>query len=485
MADVEHVSDAKATVLQVEGVENNENRIQDVLPSYGKPWFRIGFLVKLNAQISVLLLTSFLSGFDGSMLNGVQSLPVWQEDFNHPTGSSLGLLSTMQTVGLVVSMPFAPYVTDHVGRRHPVFFSSAICILGASLQSASWNVGSFIAGRFLLGFGTGFVASGAAPLLAELSYPTHRVLVSGLYNTTWYLGAIVAAWSTYGSFRMPNSWRRKEKARQVLVNSHAGGDENSPLVEFELAEIISAIEEEQKRNTKSWLSFFNSRANIWRLSIVVTLGLMVQWSGSGLVSFYLILVLKSIGITDPETQNTINGGLQIYNYATAILGAFLLDRFGRRTMMLLSTCGMAVAFLIWTVLSAVNEERGFDSKYGVGVVLMIFIFYFFYNVAMNPIAVLYILEVLPFTLRAKRMTINGMVGMGAAVFNGFVNPIALEAMGWKWYLVFFCLIVLWIGVVYFLYPETKGMSLEEITDVFEGPDSRLPFRKQKKAMNEH
>jgi MFS family permease len=204
---------------------------------------------------------------------------------------------------------------------------------------------------------------------------------------------------------------------------------------------------------------------------------MGQWSGNGLVSFYLIAILKGIGITDGETQNKINGGLQVYNYVTSIAGALLVNKFGRRKMLLISTSGMAAAFLVWTALSAVNEQKGYQASYGIGVVTMIFVFYLFYNVALNPVPVLYTMEVLPFTLRAKGLTLNGAAGMACGIFNGFVNPVALDAIGWKWYLVFLLLIVVWFFVVFIAFPETKDLSLEEISEVFEGPKACLPIFK--------
>jgi MFS family permease len=66
-----------------------------------------------------------------------------------------------------------------------VAIGSILCLLGAALQSAAVNVNTFIAGRWLLGFGYGFVFNASAPLLIELAYPKHRALITGLYNTTW------------------------------------------------------------------------------------------------------------------------------------------------------------------------------------------------------------------------------------------------------------------------------------------------------------
>lgn len=209
-----------------------------------------------------------------------------------------------------------------------------------------------------------------------------------------------------------------------------------------------------------------------RLFICISIGFIIQWCGNGLVSVYLVQVLKSVGITDPETQNIINGVLQIFNYLVAITSAFFVDRFGRRGMFLFSLAGMTLAFIIWTAISAKNEQQHFQNKgLGIGVVTMIFVFFLFYNIGMNPVPMAYLLEVLPYTLRAKGLTIFNTSQFASSVFNGFANPIALEAIGWKYYIVFACLLVVWFFVVYFAYPETRRLSLEEVATLFDGEDA--------------
>lgn len=86
---------------------------------------------------------------------------------------------------------------------------------------------------------------------------------------------------------------------------------------------------------------------------------------------------------------------------------------------------MAAAYLIWTILSSINQQRDFqDGNLGIGVVAMIFVFQLFYNLSIGPVLPTYILEVMPFTLRAKGYTIEQVFTYGAGLFNGFVNPIA-------------------------------------------------------------
>lgn len=91
----------------------------------------------------------------------------------------------MQVIGGAVSLPIAPYVADKYGRRHPIFAGSIVIIGAAILQGCAQNLAMFIAGRFFIGFGGGLVATAAPALLGELAYPTHRPIITAIYNTTW------------------------------------------------------------------------------------------------------------------------------------------------------------------------------------------------------------------------------------------------------------------------------------------------------------
>ena len=299
-------------------------------------------------------------------------------------------------------------------------------IIGVILQSAAQNIGMFIAARFLVGFGLSFASIAAPVLITELAYPTHRAPVTSLYNTTWYLGSIVAAWATYGTFRIDSNWSwripsilqglpsflqvifiytipesprwlvsrgRDDEAIQVITKFHCNGDTEDPLIAFEYDEIREALHLEKMSNEgSSWKSLFTTRGNLKRMRVIIALGFFSQWSGNGLVSYYLTLVLKGIGIRDTETQTLINGILQIFNYFAAIAGALAVDKAGRRLLFLTSTSGMCAMFVLWTVCSAIYAQSytsldasgnpiGANTAAGHGVLAFIFLYYGFYDVS--------------------------------------------------------------------------------------------------------
>lgn len=186
-----------------------------------------------------------------------------------------------------------------------------------------------------------------------------------------------------------------------------------------------------------------------------------------MISYYLTLVLDTVGVKDPDTQTLINGILQIFNFAAAASAAFLVDRLGRRTLFIWSGLGMLVSFIIWTACSATFDKTGSHAA-GLVVIVFIFVYFFHYDIAYTPLLFGYVSEIFPYSLRAKGVTVDLFAIYGSLVVLAFVNPIALDNIGWHYYIVFCVLLAFIFVTTWFLFPETKGYSLEEIAEIFDG-----------------
>jgi MFS family permease len=189
-----------------------------------------------------------------------------------------------------------------------------------------------------------------------------------------------------------------------------------------------------------------------------------------LVSYYLVQILRSIGIEDPTSQALFNGGLTIWCFLVALAFAFTVDRFGRRFLFLTAGVGMLVSFTIWTACAAMYEKTG-KQAYGNTVLGMIFCFYTAAGLAWPGLTVSYTVEILPYKIRAKGLTLCFCFTALSGVFNQYVNPIGLQKLGWKFYLVYVAVLVIEVTMIYFYYVETKGLPLEEIARVFDGDDA--------------
>jgi MFS family permease len=237
-----------------------------------------------------------------------------------------------------------------------------------------------------------------------------------------------------------------------------------------MTEIIQAIQQEKVASSTGWMALLSTPGNRKRTLIAFLVGFMAQWNGIALVSYYLTLVLNTVGIEDTFQQTLINGLLQVFNFIAAVGAAFLVDRLGRRTLFLWAAGGMLISYIVWTACSAVVNETG-SRPAGIVVVVCIFVFYFHYDISYTPLLFGYPTEILPYKIRAKGLAVELFGIYGSLTLMAFVNPIGLDTIGWKYYIVFCVLLVAFFAITWFLFPETKGHSLEEIAVLFDGPDA--------------
>nr|QFR37065.1 MFS transporter [Cyberlindnera americana] len=488
---------------ETEKLEPTEDRVENYIYET-RPWYKVRHLVILACHVFTITLTSTNNGFDGSMLNGLQSLSHWTSYMGHPTGHILGALSAGGTFGCILIFVISPWLCDRYGRLFVVLFGQAITLIGAILQGLSTNYAFFLCARIVIGAGSGIATVGAPTLISELAYPPHREVSTFAYNICWYLGATFASIVTYLSRNMDSNWcwripsylqgffplvqlvfllwvpesprflvarGQLDKARSILMKYHTG-DSTDPratkFIDFEMREIEQGLEAEKLAGaTSSYSDFYKKKAYRKRIFLCLFISTMMQLSGNGLVSYYLNKVLNSIGITDTSKQLQINMCLMIFNLVISTACCFSCSYFKRRTLFITCVIGMLVTFIIWTALSAENQKKDFSEKsLSNGVLAMIFFYYMFYDIGANGLPYLYITEILPYSHRAKGINLFQFWMQVVLVFNAFVNPIAMDAIDWKYYIVYCCVLGVESVVVIFTFPETSGRSLEEVAEVF-------------------
>jgi MFS family permease len=254
--------------------------------------------------------------------------------FGNPTGSKLGLLGAFPGFGGFAVLLFTPYIADKLGRRAGTVIGCLLVIVGSVIQALPPRDNPepmFLAGRWIMGMG-GNVSNATCPLLiTEISHPRHRGRVTTLYNTLWYLGAIIAAWTTYGtltgissdlSWRLPIglqcampgiqliclyllpesprwliSKNKHSAAKKMLTKYHGNGTETA-FVTWEYNEISQTLEAEQAAaSSNGWYELVRTPGNRKRCLLIILTAIFSQCSGNGLVSYYLAQVLTTIGIT--------------------------------------------------------------------------------------------------------------------------------------------------------------------------------------------
>ncbi|KAK7420930.1 hypothetical protein QQX98_002494 [Neonectria punicea] len=478
------------------------------------------FWKRKNGVLLYFLLTSSLFasmalGIDGSMTNGMQVLDSWQERFGHPTGSKLGFFGASNAIGGVIPFIFLGWIGDVLGRRVPTALGSIIIMAGVLVQVFATSLNMYIGGKIVLGIGSSLIQMGAPVLVTELSHPKERVQVTTFYNTSIVLGYVIGAWATYGCYRIPNQWSwrlptliqivpsayqlsliffcpesprwliaqgKVDKAREILIKYHGECDASSELVKLECAEIQQAIAKEAEENM-SWKDFFSSVPNLKRIALCFATALFSQSSGNLLVSNYLTQILKDTGIEAEKDITLVNGMVTLWQYIVAITMTLLVDRFKRRTFFLVGSGGVLVTFIMWTIAAQQYLEK--DSIAAGRVVLAcIFLFQAFYTFGWTNLVVTYPLEIVTYQMRAKTWAFVLLTIQVSSIFGGYVNPIGLENIGWKFYIYYCVWLAIIFLVVYFFFVETSGPTLEELSYLFEGKEEKQDMVKKIEMVKE-
>ncbi|OBT83709.1 hypothetical protein VE02_08277 [Pseudogymnoascus sp. 03VT05] len=459
--------------------------------------------LKLYTFCALIYLCSTMNGYDGSLMGSINSLKTYQSYYNVPENdlAGTGIVFSIFQIGQMAGALFI-WVADWRGRRLPIF-------IGTIITSTAKTITIFTGGRFLLSFFS-TIASTAAPLfLIEIAPPLTRGTVAGMYNTLYYMGSIIATFTVYGTslhlegnmqWRLPlwlqmvcpglvalGIWfapesprwlvgmERYEEARAFIVEYHANGDADHPIVNLEIDEIKASMREQ---GILSWRNYFDlrvlfkSRSRRYRMMLNIAMSWFGQFSGNNIASYYLPLLVANVGITNQSTVLLLNGIYALTGWIAAGVGARLHDIVGRRKMLLGSALGMAVclAVVAGTAAGYVHnpESKGCSSAS----IAFIYIFGCVFAIAFTSMQPIYPGEVLSNDMRAKGMGVFQLTSGTAGFVNTFAAPIALKNIGY-WFYVFF---VFWdlfeAAFIYLFFVETKGRTLEEMDEIFDAPNPR-------------
>lgn len=264
---------------------------------------------------------------------------------------------------------------------------------------------------------------------------------------------------------------KKEAAKDMLTKYHGNGNPESAWVTLQMNEYEELLNSDGA--DKRWWDYgalFRDRSSIYRLCCNLAISIFGQWAGNAVLSYFLASVLDTAGYSHYIEQANITLINSCQQFLFAIFGATLVDRVGRRPLLLFSFTGCTVIWLGMTVASGVlaqsqtgvNDDGApqFDNPAASKACLaMIFLFGAVYSVGITPLQALYPVEVLSFEMRAKGMAFSSLAVNAAGLLNQFAWPVSMEKLAWKTYIIFTVWDAIQVVIIYFFIPETKGRTV--------------------------
>jgi sugar porter (SP) family MFS transporter len=403
-----------------------------------------------------------------------------------------------------------------------MWLAMVLVIVGATLQASAFTVPHLVIGRVVTGFGTGLKTSTVPPYQAELCDRSSRGRLVSAEVLFVGVGIVTAYWFDFGMsyvggpiawrlpiafqvvfaigviilvFALPESPRwlfnhgREEEAVEVLCAVYDKDRTDTYIVE-ERAAILRAIELDHSAEQKSSLWTMFKRDDVrTRHRVLLAWGMqfMNQVGGINLVVYYIPSVLvQNVGM-EPRLAQILGGCINLMFVIGSVLPTVALDRMGRRNTMIWGSFGLGVSMLmISALLSQAGDDKTDRQKaFGSASVAFFFIYMLVFGGSVNCVPWVYVSEILPLKARTR----GAAIGVSSNWLWNFaivmVTPVIINRLQWRAYLIFMATNLLFVPTVYFLYPETSNIRLEDIDYIFsQGVDPVTVSKKLAREMKE-
>jgi len=414
-------------------------------------------------------------------------------------------LVTASLYGATVAS-FALFLADDaVGRRQEMVLGNALFLAGTAVSALASGVGAVGAGRFIYGLGVGAVMHSAPPFIAETSPAAQRGLLISL-KEAFVVGGTALGYFAGIAYPSAGGWRHvwamdlpfagialalsllvresprwlaargfRARAEESLAFYRGGYAPPQELRAMLTAAATSqggapALEGRGGRGKLSWRSL----VEYWRpLEVSCGLVFLQQVSGQPSVMYYAPTIFEGVGISG-RTAVAASGVVSLVKMAATGLSSTVVDRYGRRPMLLLGTGLMAVALAVLAGASF-GDDQGQSGGGGISAggdltLLGLGVFVVGYQVGFGPISWIMVSEVAPLRARGTLVGIATTVNFLGNILAGQLVPIMLGSMAHAavW-LIFLVITLLSLVFIYRRVPETKGRSLEDIEKLMADP----------------
>ncbi|KAF9887933.1 hypothetical protein FE257_009455 [Aspergillus nanangensis] len=459
-------------------------------------------------------------GYDSGYINGVMGMRFFIEEFenlnfeNTPTDQFVipswkkSLITSILSAGTFFGALIAGDLADWFGRRTTIIAGCVVFIIGVILQTASSALALLVVGRLIAGFGVGFVSAIIILYMSEIAPRKVRGAIVSGYQFCITIGLMLASCVDYGTqnrtdsasyripiglqmlwalilgvglFFLPESPRyfvkkgQLDKAADVLARVR-GQPRDSEYITQELAEIVANNEYElqtipQGGYFTSWLNcfrgnIFHPNSNVRRTVLGTSLQMMQQWTGVNFIFYFGTTFFQSLHtIKDPFLMSMIT---TIINVLSTPISFYTMEKIGRRPLLLWGALGMVICQFIVAITGTVDGDNPMAVKAEIS---FICIYIFFFASTWGPGAWVVIGEIFPLPIRSRGVALstasNWLWNCIIAVITPYMVDEQKGDLKAKVFFIWGSLCACAFVYTYFLIPETKGLTLEQVDKMME------------------
>jgi SP family arabinose:H+ symporter-like MFS transporter len=433
----------------------------------------------MNANLAkataVGALGGLLFGFDTAVISGTtHSLTIAYG----LSPKALGITVAMALLGTIIGAMSAGIPGQKWGGRETLRVLAVFYVISALGCAFAWNWYALLVARFIGGLGIGGSSVLGPVYIAELAPAKTRGRLVGTFQINIVIGILLAYLSNYCIGRLglgAAEWRWQlgiaalpavlflvllfgipPSSRWLVTQKRVGeargvlqmmGAENP---EAELSEIVDSIHLERLQTSEplfSWKYRFP-------LFLAITIGMFNQLSGINAILYYLNDIFAAAGYSkmSGDLQAVAVGGM---NLAATLLGMSVIDKLGRKTLLLIGSVGTAACLLGVSWVFFTNSHQSY---------LLVFLVAYiaFFAISQGAVIWVYISEVFPSRVRAKGQSVGSSSHWIMNAIIAYTFPQLAKSSGAYPFVFFGAMMVMQFFVVLFFYPETKGYTLEKM-----------------------
>ena len=425
----------------------------------------------------VVALGGFLFGFDTAVISGAeQSIQTYWSlsAFEH------GLTVSIALIGTILGALLGRFPSEKLGRKKSLILIAVLYLLSSIGTALATNWYIFLLFRLLGGIGVGASSVTAPIYISEISPPKSRGKLVAMFQFNIVLGILVSYLTNYLiGMEGENSWRWMlgvqvvpslifllmlrlvpESPRWLILkkNRIAEAEEVLKIINPEgYKEDVNMIRQDavQVAGEEDNTSLF-TRKNRFPVFLAVSFAVFNQVSGINAIIYYAPRIFEMTGL-GKQSSLLSSVGIGAVNLLFTLIALNFIDRFGRRTLMLIGSFGLILT------LGLVSRAFYLNDFGGLMITVLLLVYIAFFAFSQGAVIWVFISEIFPNQVRAKGQTLGSLTHWVMAAIVAFSFPMLAESLGGGNTFLFFCIMmVVQLLFVWKLMPETKGKSLEQL-----------------------